>query len=160
MRRKRIYLIAGTAVMLFLSVYLSAQVRDPGISRSWWPALREYIRGKTSSKMVAFVHSGTPTDRIVAVFTPHTDITVQRIDVYAKAKVDSDSTAVILSNGILSAQAVLDSAGAAQYWYDSTEVQFTALLPCTVKFSDDNFSGTFVTGADTPMVVLQYRVSD
>lgn len=160
MKRNTFYTITGIAVLLFLSVYLSAQVRDPGISRSWWPALREYIRDKSSSKMVSFAHHGTPTDQVVAVFTPHTDLTVKRIDVYAKAKVDSDSTAVILSNGISAAAAVLDSGGSAQYWYDSTEVKFTALIPCTVRFSDDDYSGTFVTGADTPSVVIQYSVTD
>lgn len=160
MKRTILYVLSVIIIVFAVSVYLDAQMKDPQIPRSWWQSAKKYIKSQAGAKMLSFTCYGTPTDQILSVFTPHDSLMIQRIDVFARAKVDSDSTALIITNGLTSARVVLDSGNAKRYWYDSTEVTFRALKPCTVKFSDNSYSGVFVTGADTPTVVIQYRVSD
>ena len=144
---------------LLLSFYLIAQVRDPGIPRAWWGALKAYIDIKSSVHTLAITHDGTPHDRILAVFTPLRAVTVDRIDVYAHAPADSDSTALEVANGRALASCIIDSGGAAQSWHSLPSVQFDAAYPCTVRFSDDRFTGEFVSGADSAAVIIQYHVS-
>jgi len=152
--------IYSLVFVFFIAIAVSSQVTDPQVPRSWWSSVRDYIRSKSESKIMSFVLYGEPTDQIIGIFNPHNNITVQRIDVYARAKVDSDSTAFVMTNGINSAVALLDSFSSANQWFDSTEVTFERFFPCTLKFSDDDYSGTFVSGADTPMVIIQYKISD
>ena len=152
--------IYSLVFVFFIAIAVSSQVTDPQVPRSWWSSVRDYIRSKSESKIMSFVLYGEPTDQVIGIFNPHNSITVQRIDVYARAKVDSDSTAFIITNGINSAVALLDSFSSANQWFDSTEVTFRRFFPCTLKFSDDGYSGTFVSGADTPMVIIQYKLTD
>ncbi len=160
MKRKIWAGIYSLVFVFFIAIAVSSQVKDPQVPRSWWSSVRDYIRSKSESKIMSFVLYGEPTDQVIGIFNPHNSITVQRIDVYARAKVDSDSTAFIMTNGINSAVALLDSFSSANQWFDSTEVTFERFFPCTLKFSDDNYSGTFVSGADTPMVIIQYKLTD
>jgi len=160
MERKIWVSIYSLVFVFFIAIAVSSQVTDPQVPRSWWSSVRDYIRSKSESKIMSFVLYGEPTDQIIGIFNPHNSITVQRIDVYARAKVDSDSTAFIMTNGINSAVALLDSFSSANQWFDSTEVKFERFFPCTLKFSDDDYSGTFVSGADTPMVIIQYKLTD
>ncbi len=146
--------------LVFMSLVVYSQVKDPQVPRYWWSTVRDYIRDKSEVKMLTFIHYGEPTDQVIGVFTPCSDIAIQRIDVYARAKVDGDSTAFMMSNGINSTAVVMDSAFSATLWSDTTEVIFSRLAACTLRFSDDAYSGTFVSGADTPMVVVQYKVAD
>lgn len=153
----------GIYLLMFVFVTASvvnSQIKDPEVPRFWWNSVRDYIRSKSESKMLSLVHYGVPTDQVIGIFTPQTDITIQRVDIYARAAVDSDSTAFVMSNGTNSSIVVLDSSLSANQWFDSTEVIFESFHPCTLRFSDDNYSGTFVTGADTPMVVIQYKIAD
>ena len=146
--------------LVFISLVVHSQVKDPQVPRYWWSTVRDYIRDKSEDRMLTFVHYGEPTDQIIGVFTPCSDIAVQRIDVYARSKVDGDSTAFVMSNGINSTAVVMDSALSATLWSDTTEVVFSSSAACPLRFSDDAYSGTFVSGADTPMVVVQYKVAD
>ena len=160
MKKKMLIGIYLLVFVFFISFVVFSQVKDPNIPRFWWTTVRDYIRTKSESKIMSLVHYGEPTDQVIGVFTPQNAITIQRIDVYAHAKVDSDTTAFTIVNGINFAVVILDSSSSATLWYDSTEVTFAKLTPCTLKFSDDNYSGTFVSGADTPMVVIQYKLAD
>jgi len=152
--------IYSLVFVFFIAIAVSSQIKDPQVPRSWWRSVRDYIRSKSASKIMSFVLYGEPTDQVIGIFNPHNSITVQRIDVYARAKVDSDSTAFVMTNGINSAVVLLDSFSSADQWFDSTEVTFERFFPCTLKFSDDDYSGTFVSGADTPMVIIQYKIPD
>ena len=152
--------IYSLVFVFFIAIAVSSQIKDPQVPRSWWSSVRDYIRSKSESKIMSFVIYGEPTDQVIGIFTPHNSITVQRIDVYARAKVDSDSTAFVMTNGINSAVVLLDSFSSADQWFNSTEVTFERFFPCTLKFSDDDYSGTFVSGADTPMVIIQYKIPD
>lgn len=160
MKKRMQYFFVGTIALFIITAYLSAQVRDPAVPRSWWPSLKQYIQAKSASKMLSFTHYGTPTNQVIAVFNPQKKLTIERIDVYARAKADGDSTALVLTNGLETSRVVLDSGEARQYWHDSTEAVFAAFRPCTVKFSDNGFTGTFVSGVDSPSVVIQYRIAD
>ena len=160
MKRKIRAGIYSLVFVFFIAIVVNSQVKDPQIPRFWWNSVRDYVRSKCESKIMSFVVYGKPTDQVVGVFTPHNALTIQRIDVYARAKVDGDSTAFVMTNGINSAVVVMDSFSSANQWFDSTEVTFERFFPCTLKFSDDDYSGTFVSGADTPMVIIQYKISD
>ena len=160
MEKKILVSIYSLVFVIFISIAVSSQVADPQVPRSWWNSVRDYIRSKSESKIMSFVLYDEPTDQVIGVFTPQNSITVQRIDVYARAKVDSDSTAFVMTDGINSAVVLLDSFSSANQWFNSTEVTFERLSPCTLKFSDNDYSGTFVSGADTPMVVVQYKIAD
>ncbi|MFC1562998.1 hypothetical protein ACFL4Z_03005 [candidate division KSB1 bacterium] len=160
MQKKLWTVIYLTIFVFFVSVVVYSQINDPKIPRSWWDSVRDYIRSKSESKIMSLVHYGEPTDQVIGVFTPHNAVTIQRIDVYARARVDSDTTAFVMTNGRDTAVVVLDSSFSATLWHDSTEVIFEKFYPCTLKFNDDNYSGTFISGADTPMVVIQYKLTD
>lgn len=149
-----------TVLLSFVSLIVHSQVKDPQVPRYWWSTVRDYIQNKSETRMLTFIHYGEPTDQIIGVFTPGSDIAIQRIDVYARAKVVGDSTAFVMSNGINSTAVVMDSALSATLWFNTTEVIFSESDACTLRFSDDAYSGTFVSGADTPMVVVQYKVAD
>ena len=146
--------------VFFVAIVVNSQVKDPQIPRSWWSSVKDYINRKSESKILSFVHYGEPTDQIMGIFTPKSDITIQRIDIFARARVDSDTTAFIMTNGINMSKVMMDSSFSKKLWYSSTEVTFRKSLPCTLRFSDNGYSGTFVSGADTPMVIIQYKVTD
>jgi len=160
MRSKILTGIYSVVFVFFISIVVYSQINDPKVPRAWWNSVRDYIRSKSESKIVSLIHYGEPTDQVIGIFTPHNAITVQRIDVYTRAKVDSDTTAFVMTNGTNTAVVVLDSSSSATLWYDSTEVTFTKSVQCTLMFSDDSYSGIFVSGADTPMVVIQYKLAD
>ena len=159
MKKRLGFILICLAAVLLFSLYLTAQVHDPGVPRAWWNAVRNYIDGKSSLHTMTFIHYGTPSDRILAIFTPSKALKVDRIDVFAHAPVDSDSTALEIANGKAMASCLLDSGRAACTWFSGPGPEFAAALPCTVRFGDDRYSGAFISGADTPSVVIQYHVS-
>jgi hypothetical protein len=160
MAKKKLAVVYLLALVFFVAIVVNSQVKEPQIPRSWWSSVKDYINKKSESKILSFVHYGEPTDQIMGIFTPKSDITIQRIDIFARAKVDSDTTAFIMTNGINTSKVMMDSGSSKKLWFSSTDVMFKKLLPCTLRFSDNSYSGAFVSGADTPMVIIQYKVTD
>ena len=159
--KKKIWIGVYLLTFVFVSALaVNSQVKDPNVPRFWWNSVKEYISSKSESKILSFIHYGIPTDQIIGIFTPKINIIVQRVDIYARSSVAGDSTAFILSNGINSSTVVMDSSSSVNRWLDTTEVTFEISQSCTLKFSDDSYTGAFTSGADTPMVVIQYKISD
>ena len=147
------------ALLVFGAGVLMAQVRDPKVARSWWPAAKAYIDAQAEAKTLSFAWNGVPTDTLVAVFTPVDSITIQRIDVYATTPNGGDTTALVISNGINQAVVTLDSIGQVQSWFSTTAVTFAKAIPCSVRFSDNAYTGTFVSGVTHPAIVVQYKTA-
>ena len=160
MFKKRWIVLYILTFVLVSALAVKSQVKNPDIPRFWWDSVKDYICSKSESKILSFIHYGTPTDQVLGIFTPENNVIVQRIDIYARSLVAGDTTAFILTNGVNSSIVVMDSSSSVNRWIDTAEVIFGISQPCTLRFSDDNYTGTFSSGADTPMVVIQYKIAD
>ena len=155
----RLRLLPGLGLLLIGGLAAIGQVRDPQLPRSWWPAAKRYIDAQAAAKMLALAWKGTPKDTVLAVFTPVDSVRIQRVDVFATTRVDSDTTALVIANGYQRLTLPLDSAGGRKIWSSTAGVTFRAGVPCTLRFSDDAFGNGFVSGAANPAIVIQYRVA-
>jgi len=155
--------IACTLLLLFFAASAGAQVRDPAVSRAWWPSVKRYIDasadGKTFTVPAPFTAQGYGaghTTDTVAIFTPAYSKHLEAVSVFSPDYSLPDSTLyLVAAHGTRDTLVVIDSTGcgSVNYWTGVSGAEFSAAEPCTLMYA----LGSDSAYVAHPLIFIQWR---
>ena len=137
-------------MILFWSGVVFSQVKDPNVPRFWWKSVKRYIDEKTDNKIMVF-DADSIANHNVAIFNLNQPIKVQRIDIMTEGIVDSPTVFYFQSASVYDS-VLIDSANSGKYYFSTDTVNFPA-SPCTLRFTDTQFSYKATGGGNTRIVI-------